>query len=49
MPGNQQKVGGAYGEVRANVDVASLNAYLVKSTPSIKAPVEVKQFKVSVF
>jgi len=41
-----QKIGGEYGEVRANIDVEKLNAYLAKHTPGIKGPVDVKQFKV---
>ena len=41
-----QKIGGEYGEVRANIDVERLNAYLAKHTPGIKGPVDVKQFKV---
>ncbi|GLB37689.1 putative phosphotransferase enzyme family protein [Lyophyllum shimeji] len=40
-----KKIGGEYGEVRANIDVASLNAYLAQCAPGIKAPVDVKQFK----
>jgi hypothetical protein len=43
----KKKIGGEYGEIRANIDVNNLNAYLNKHTPSIKAPVDVKQFKVS--
>ncbi|KAF9486034.1 kinase-like protein [Pholiota conissans] len=40
-----KKVGGEIGEVRANIDISSLNAYLAKHTPAIKTPVDVKQFK----
>jgi len=40
----QKKIGGEYGEVRANIDVDKLNEYLASNT-SIKAPVAVKQFK----
>ena len=39
--------GGEYGEIRASIDIDNLNAYLSKHIPSIKAPVDVKQFKVS--
>ena len=42
------KIGGEIGEVRANIDVASLNAYIEKHVPAVRAPVAVKQFKVSV-
>jgi hypothetical protein len=44
-----QKIGGEIGEVRATIDVASLNAYIEKHVPAIRAPVTVKQFKVSVW
>ncbi|KAI0050802.1 protein kinase subdomain-containing protein PKL/CAK/ACAD [Auriscalpium vulgare] len=40
-----KKVGGEVGEVRANIDVAQLNAYLARHVPAVKAPVSVKQFK----
>ncbi|VDC05079.1 unnamed protein product [Peniophora sp. CBMAI 1063] len=40
-----QQVGGEVGEVRANIDVDRLNAYLKKSVPAVRAPVAVKQFK----
>lgn len=43
------KVGGEYGEIRANIDIDSLNAYLAKHTPSITTPVDVKQFKVRAY
>jgi hypothetical protein len=45
-PPNPQKVGGEYGDVRATIDLASLNRYLVDHCPFMKAPVQVKQFKV---
>ncbi|KAF5326626.1 hypothetical protein D9611_000276 [Ephemerocybe angulata] len=41
----KKKIGGEFGEIRANIDVDSLNDYLRKHTPGIKAPVDVKQFK----
>lgn len=41
-----QKIGGEIGEVRANIDIAGLNAYLVSHVPAIRTPVTVKQFKV---
>lgn len=40
------KIGGEYGEIRATIDIDTLNAYLTKNTPGIKTPVDVKQFKV---
>lgn len=45
---NQQpkKIGGEYGDVRANIDVEKLNAYLVKNVQVMCAPIDVKQFKV---
>ena len=42
----QKKIGGEIGEVRANIDVDNLNAYLKKHVPVVNAPVHVKQFKV---
>ena len=41
-----QKIGGEIGEVRANIDIAGLNAYLASHVPVIRTPVTVKQFKV---
>ena len=46
MPDEPKKIGGDYGEVRANIDVAALNTYLARNAPRIRAPVDVKQFKV---
>jgi len=43
-----KKIGGEYGDVRANIDVEKLNAYLVKNVKSLKGPIDVKQFKVSI-
>jgi hypothetical protein len=45
---NPKKIGGEIGEVRANIDVEKLNAYLDKYVDVVKCPVEVKQFKVRV-
>lgn len=42
-----QKIGGEYGEVRANIDVNTLNKYLDQHVEAVAAPVQVKQFKVS--
>jgi hypothetical protein len=47
MSSGPQKMGGEYGEIRASIDIDNLNAYLFKHIPGIKAPVDVKQFKVS--
>ncbi|EMD33149.1 hypothetical protein CERSUDRAFT_118211 [Gelatoporia subvermispora B] len=40
-----KKIGGEYGEVRAGIDIASLNAYLASHVKAVQGPVEVKQFK----
>jgi len=40
-----KKIGGEYGEIRANIDISSLNAYLAKHVPAVRVPVDVKQFK----
>ena len=45
---SNKKIGGEYGEVRANIDVEKLNKYLDEHVEAVAAPVEVKQFKVSV-
>ncbi|KZT35201.1 kinase-like protein [Sistotremastrum suecicum HHB10207 ss-3] len=39
------KIGGEYGEIRANIDVESLNQYLATSVRRVQSPVVVKQFK----
>lgn len=41
-----KKIGGEYGDVRANIDEAKLNAYLLKNISIMKGPIDVKQFKV---
>ena len=43
---SSKKIGGEYGDVRANIDGDKLNAYLVAHVPAIAAPVDIKQFKV---
>ena len=43
------KIGGEIGEVRASIDVESLNVYLTRTAPVIATPVTVKQFKVCRF
>lgn len=44
-----QKIGGEYGEIRANIDVDKLNGWLKEHVPAVKVPVAVKQFKVCVY
>ncbi|KAF5357314.1 hypothetical protein D9758_005906 [Tetrapyrgos nigripes] len=39
------KVGGEYGNVRANIDVHKLEIYLKSHLPKLKLPLDVKQFK----
>lgn len=41
-----KKIGGEYGEIRANIDVDKLNTYLSQHVKVVRTPVEVKQFKV---
>ena len=41
-----KKIGGEYGEIRANIDVDKLNTYLARHVKVVKTPVTVKQFKV---
>lgn len=43
-----KKIGGEYGEVRANIDIDKLNVYLKKNVEAIKGPIDIKQFKVGV-
>ncbi|KAI0061886.1 APH-domain-containing protein [Artomyces pyxidatus] len=40
-----KKIGGEYGEIRANIDLVRLNAYIAESVPAVQGPVSVKQFK----
>ncbi|KAG8691632.1 hypothetical protein FRC09_011569 [Ceratobasidium sp. 395] len=42
---SESKIGGEYGEVRAEIDVQALNKYLAQYAKEVKVPVEVKQFK----
>ncbi|KAG8732450.1 hypothetical protein FRC11_013570 [Ceratobasidium sp. 423] len=39
------RIGGEYGEIRASIDISSLNKYLGQHAKEIRVPVEVKQFK----
>ncbi|EPQ55195.1 APH-domain-containing protein [Gloeophyllum trabeum ATCC 11539] len=39
------KIGGEFGEIRAVIDIDSLNLYIADHIPQIKTPVAVKQFK----
>ena len=41
-----KKIGGEYGEIRANIDVDKLNSYLARYVKVVKTPVAMKQFKV---
>lgn len=43
-----QKIGGEIGDIRASIDVDKLNEYIREHVSVIRAPVSVKQFKVSV-
>jgi hypothetical protein len=43
---SDKKIGGEFGEVRANIDVAALSAYLLKNVKALRGPIDVKQFKV---
>ena len=45
---DSQKIGGEFGEVRANIDTDNLQKYLKANVPRIHVPITVKQFKVSV-
>ncbi|KAJ7503016.1 kinase-like domain-containing protein [Mycena galericulata] len=40
-----KKIGGEFGEVRANIDVETLTAYLLKNVKVLRGPIDVKQFK----
>ncbi|KAF9268533.1 APH-domain-containing protein [Marasmius fiardii PR-910] len=42
---SSKKVGGEYGDVRANIDVPNLVKYLEKNLPEMRMPIEIKQFK----
>ena len=47
-PNANKKIGGEYGEVRANIDAVKLNAYLKAHVPVVATPVDIKQFKVRI-
>ncbi|KAJ6589909.1 kinase-like domain-containing protein [Mycena vulgaris] len=42
---SDKKIGGEVTEVRANIDVAALSAYLLKNVKALRGPIDVKQFK----
>ncbi|KAJ7287124.1 kinase-like domain-containing protein, partial [Mycena rebaudengoi] len=42
---SDKKIGGEVGEVRANIDVDTLSAYLLKNVKALRGPIDVKQFK----
>ena len=46
MVNERKKIGGEYGEVRANIDTEKLNRYFEKHVKAIRTPVDIKQFKV---
>lgn len=46
MPDGDKKIGGEVGEIRANIDIDSLNRYIERHVPAVRVPVAVKQFKV---
>ncbi|KAJ7782630.1 kinase-like domain-containing protein [Mycena metata] len=45
MSSGDKKIGGEVGEVRANIDVETLTAYLLKNVKALRGPIDVKQFK----
>jgi hypothetical protein len=45
MAHRAQKVGGEYGDIRANIDVKQLDIYLQEHLEGYKSPLTVKQFK----
>ncbi|KAJ7188722.1 kinase-like domain-containing protein [Mycena filopes] len=45
MSGSDKKIGGEVGDVRANIDVETLSAYLLKNVKALRGPIDVKQFK----
>ncbi|KAF7328911.1 Acyl-CoA dehydrogenase family member 11 [Mycena venus] len=46
MSSDNKKIGGEFGEVRANIDVEALTTYLLKNVKTLRGPIDVKQFKV---
>ncbi|KAG7449720.1 kinase-like protein [Guyanagaster necrorhizus] len=40
-----KKVGGEYGQIRANIDVPKLESFLARNVPEVRLPLQVKQFK----
>ncbi|KAJ7270043.1 kinase-like domain-containing protein [Mycena haematopus] len=45
MSNDKPKIGGEFGEVRANIDVDTLTTYLLKNVKTLRGPIDVKQFK----
>ncbi|KAK7057593.1 acyl-CoA dehydrogenase family member 11 [Favolaschia claudopus] len=45
MSTDQKKIGGEFGDVRANIDVETLTSYLLKNVKTLRGPIDVKQFK----
>jgi hypothetical protein len=44
----EQKVGGKFGDIRNDISVDALNAYLTANVSEIRVPVVVKQFQVCI-
>ncbi|KAJ6497628.1 kinase-like domain-containing protein [Mycena sanguinolenta] len=45
MSNDGPKIGGEFGEVRANINVETLTTYLLKNVKTLRGPIDVKQFK----
>ncbi|KAJ7797703.1 kinase-like domain-containing protein [Mycena olivaceomarginata] len=45
MSNEKKKIGGEFGEVRANIDVDTLTTYLLKNVKTLRGPIDVKQFQ----
>lgn len=45
-PQPAKQIGGEYGDIRANIDVENLSAYLLQNVDWLRGPFDVKQFKV---
>ncbi|KDQ52817.1 hypothetical protein JAAARDRAFT_197893 [Jaapia argillacea MUCL 33604] len=45
QPAPVKKIGGEYGEIRANIDVERLEAYIAEHVKRVEVPLEIKQFK----
>ncbi|KZT21074.1 kinase-like protein [Neolentinus lepideus HHB14362 ss-1] len=45
MTTSNSNIGGEYGKIRAIIDIDNLNSYIKENVSSLRAPVDVKQFK----